>query len=114
MTCKDIDFRLGLTASDGLTAADEGEADWAAWTVKPGCGDAGGFFAGAAAAAAARLPPELCADIVPREGPAGDTDAEATAGARGSGIGPNPGGDGRSSIGIGLPALFNLMASTYC
>jgi len=74
LTCKDIDFRLGLPASDGLAEVEAGEDDWAAWAGEAGCGDGGGFFAGAAAAGA-RLLPELCADIVPRDGAAGDADA---------------------------------------
>ncbi len=70
--------------------------------------------AAAAAPATTRLLPEFWPDIVPRIGPEGDTEAEATGAERGSGMGPKPGGVGRSSMGIGFPALCILMASTYC
>jgi len=51
------------------------------------------------------LLPELWVDIGP-DGLGGDV-----IGGLLTGIGPNPGGEGRSSIGIGFPARCNLIAS---
>jgi len=96
-TCKDIDFRFGFSASGGLTAAVE--AGWA--------GDVGWDEAAGLLTPPAMLLPELWADIAPpaRAGTDGDAEGVDPPAARGSGIGPNPGGVGRSSMGIGFPAL---------